>query len=373
MVEPTALVQDWFFTPGGSEEVAIELAGMLPGSDVITSFMDPAYRSRLAGHLIRTWPLQRLFGATKQYRSFLPLYPLWFGRLDLRDRDLVISNSTAFAKAVRTRHGATHIAYIHTPMRYAWDLETYLQGSSLSAASRLAALAIRPWLRRWDRSTARRPDILVANSGAVKDRIRRFWGRDAEVIHPPVRLEEIPASTDDNGYLLVAARLLTYRRIDLAVQAANRLRRELIVVGDGPERARLEGLAGPTVRFTGTVDRALLLELFAGCHAYLVPGEEDFGIAPVEAQAAGKPVVAYRGGGALDTVVEGETGVFFDHQTADALAAAIEALDYIGFDSSTIRANAERFATPIFRRRFVDLFQRLGVDPSLYRNESEIA
>ena len=159
MVTRTAVVQDWFFAPGGSEEVAIELAGLLPGSEVITSFMEPGYRERLAGHPIRTWPLQRVFGPTKRYRSFLPLYPLWFGGLDLRDRDLVISNSTAFAKAVRTRPGATHIAMIHAPMRYAWDLDRYLAGSSVSQPGRIAARLIRPWLRRWDRSTAMRPGL----------------------------------------------------------------------------------------------------------------------------------------------------------------------------------------------------------------------
>ncbi len=156
----TAVVQDWFFAPGGSEEVAIELANLLPGSDVVTSFMEPGYRPRLAGHRIRTWPLQRILGPTKRYRSFLPLYPLWFGGLDLRDRDLVMSSSSAFAKAVRTRKGATHIAYIHAPMRYAWDLEGYMAGASLSPMARLAATTLRPGsatLGSIDRQPARRP------------------------------------------------------------------------------------------------------------------------------------------------------------------------------------------------------------------------
>jgi glycosyltransferase involved in cell wall biosynthesis len=367
-----AVVQDWFFAPGGSEEVAIELAGLLPGSEVITSFMEPGYRERLAGHRIRTWPLQRILGATKRYRSFLPLYPIWFGGLDLRDRDLVISSSSAFAKAARTRPrsaGGLHIAYIHAPMRYAWDLDTYLAGSSVSGPSRLAARVIRPWLRRWDRSTAMRPDVLVANSGAVRDRIKRVWGRDAEVIHPPVRLEGIEVSDCDDGFLLVAARLLAYRRIDLAVEAANRLGRELVVVGDGPEAARLWALAGPTVRFTGRLDRPALADLFARCHAYLVPGEEDFGMAPVEAMGTGRPVVALRAGGALETVLDGATGVLFDAPTVESLVAAIERSDSMTFDRHAIRAQAERFGVDVFRRRFVELFERLGVDPSLYRAE----
>jgi len=370
----SAVVQDWFIAPGGSEEVAIEIAGLLPGSEVITSFMEPSYRERLAGHPIRTWPLERIPGATKRYRSFLPLYPSWFGGLDLRDRDLVISSSSAFAKAARTRprsEGGLHIAYIHAPMRYAWDLDTYLAGSSDSRPRRLAARVLRPWLRRWDRSTAMRPEVLVANSGAVRDRIKRVWGRDAKVIHPPVRLEGIEVSEIDDGFLLVAARLLAYRRIDLAVEAANRLGRELVVVGDGPEASRLRVLAGPTVRFAGRIDRTALIERFARCHAYLVPGEEDFGMAPVEAMGAGKPVVALRAGGALETVVDGATGVLFDAPTVESLVAAIERADSMSFDRAVIRAQAERYGVDVFRRRFVELLDSLGVDPNLYRRVDE--
>jgi len=291
----SAVVQDWFFAPGGSEEVAIELAGLLPGSDVYTSFVEPEYRPRLAGHALHPWPLQRLLGPTRRYRSLLPLYPLWFGRLDLSRYELVVSNSTAFAKAVRTRPrsaGGLHVAQIHSPMRYAWDLERYLSGSSLSRPAKLAARTIRPMLRRWDLATAQRADVLVANSSAVRERIARVWGRDAEVIHPPVRVGEIQMSAQDEGFLLVAARMLAYRRLDIAVEAANRLDRELVLVGDGPEKARLEALAGPKVRFVGRLPRPALLDLFARCHAYLLPGEEDFSMAPVEAMAAGKPVVA---------------------------------------------------------------------------------
>jgi glycosyltransferase involved in cell wall biosynthesis len=351
----SAVVQDWFFAPGGSEEVAIELAGLLPGSDVFTSFMEPEYRPRLAGHEVHSWPLQRLVGPTHRYRNFLPLYPLWFGGLDLRHYDLVVSSSSAFAKAVRTRPDARHIAYIHTPMRYSWDLEGYLAGSSVSLPARLAARTIRPLLRRWDVATSRRPDELVANSAAVADRIRRLWGRDARVIHPPVDVEHVPLGERDDGFLLVAARLLAYRRIDLAVAAANRLGRELVVVGDGPELAHLRALAGPTVRFEGRLPRASLNDLMGRAHAYLVPGEEDFGMAPVEAMAAGTPVVAFRAGGALETVVEGVTGVFFDRPEVGSMVEAIEAVDELGRDRAAMRANAERFSKAVFREQWHEL------------------
>lgn len=363
----TAIVQDWFFAPGGSEEVAVALADLLPGSDVLTSFMEPAYRPRLTGHRIHTWPLQRLVGPTKHYRHFLPLYPLWFGGLDLRDRDLVVSSSSAFAKSVRTRNGATHIAYIHAPMRYAWDLDGYLAGASLSPMARLAAMSLRPWLRRWDRRTGNRPDVLVANSAAVAGRIRQRWGREARVIHPPVPLDDISLSTMDDGYLLIAARMLAYRRIDVAVAAATDLGRGLMVVGSGPEEAHLRAKAGPTVRFLGTVDRHHLRALMAACHAYLVPGEEDFGMAPVEAMAAGKPVIALRAGGALETVVDGITGIHVTDPSPAAFISAIERLDATTFDPATIREHALTFAPTVFRSKFRALFRELGVDDSLYR------
>ncbi|MBA3878048.1 MAG: glycosyl transferase [Anaerolinea sp.] len=351
----SALVQDWFFAPGGSEEVAIELAGLLPGADVYTTFMEPEFQPRLAGHRVHPWPIQRLLGPTRRYRSLLPIYPFWFQSLDLRAYDLVVSSSSAFAKAVRTRPDARHIAYIHAPMRYAWDLEGYLAGSSLSLPSRMAARTLRPLLRRWDVATSRRPDELIANSAAVADRIRRFWGRDSRVIHPPVDVEGVPLGTSDGGFLLVAARLLAYRRLDLAVSAANRLGRDLVIVGVGPELKRLQALAGPTVQFVGRVSRGALYDLMGRAHAYLVPGEEDFGMAPVEAMAAGTPVVAFAAGGALETVVDGVTGVFFDRPEIDSVVKAIDRVDGLARDREVIRAHAERFSRRVFRGRFHEL------------------
>jgi glycosyltransferase involved in cell wall biosynthesis len=361
----SAIVQDWFFAPGGAEQVALEFAELLPEAEIYTTFADPSIVSRLGGRL-HTWPLQRVFAGTRSFRRFLPLYPLWFGGLDLRAFDLVISSSSAFAKAVRTRPGALHIAYVHTPMRYAWDLEGYLGGSSFSRVSRVGAQFLRPWLRRWDRSTSARPDVLIANSETVRSRIRRFWGRDAEVIHPPVPIADISVSDRDDGYLLVVARLLAYRRIDLVVDAATRLGRSLIVIGDGPEAQRLRTRAGATVRFLGTVDRRTVVDHLERCHAYVVPGEEDFGMAPVEAMAAGKPVIGLKRGGVTETVIDGSTGVLFDGPNVDSLCNAIERLDGIPFDRAAIRARAEAFDPSVFRRRWRELLERLGVDPAVY-------
>jgi glycosyltransferase involved in cell wall biosynthesis len=251
-------------------------------------------------------------------------------------------------------------------MRFAWDLEGYLARSSFSPVSRLGARVIRPLLRRWDVATSQRPDVVIANSAAVRQRILRFWERDAEVIYPPVETTSIEVSSQDDGFLLVAARMLPYRRIDLAIEAARRSGRELVIVGSGPDERRLRALGGSRVRFAGSVDRPTLVGLFERCHAYVVPGEEDFGIAPVEAMAAGKPVVAFAAGGVLETVIDGRTGVFFSKQTPQALAEAIERLDALSFDRRAIRANAERFNVAAFRLAWRELFGRLGVDPTLY-------
>lgn len=365
----TAIAQDWFFAPGGAERVADELIRVLRNPDVYTSFADRETASALAGRL-HTWPLQRLLGPTRRYRAFLPLYPLWFSRLDLRQYDLVVSSCSAFAKSVRTRPSALHVAYIHTPMRYAWDREGYLAASSLPGPARLAAGALHPWLRRWDRRMARRPDVLIANSTAVQARIKEFWGLHADVIHPPVDVDDFRVSQEDDGYLLVVSRVHAYRRLDLLVRAASHLGRRTIVVGDGPELRSLRSIAGPTIEFVGAKGREEVRSYMSRCHAYVVPGDEAFGIAPVEAMASGKPVVAFRAGGALDTVIEGLTGILFDEQTPAALAEAIERLDETPFDALTIRANAERFSASEFRAKFADLFLRLNVDPSLYRFES---
>jgi glycosyltransferase involved in cell wall biosynthesis len=360
-----AVVHDFFVPERGGERVAVELAQLLPSATVYTSFFEPKqFGDRIDPSRVRTWPLQRLLGPTRHFRALLPLYPAWFSTLDLRGYDLVVGSSVAFTNAVRTRPDALHVSYVHTPMRYAWDLDAYLAGSSDARITAAAARTVRPTLQRWDRWAARKPDVLVANSATVRERIRRLWQRDAEVIYPSVDVAGIPLSLRDDGFLLVAARLLAYRRIDLAVGAATALGRELVVVGDGPERARLRAMAGPTVRFLGHVDRPVLIDLFARCHAYLVPGVEDFGIAPVEAMAAGKPVIAFRSGGATETVVDGRTGIFFERQEVAALAEAIERLEGLTFDPASIRARAQEFDTAVFRQAWRDLLARRGVDPT---------
>jgi glycosyltransferase involved in cell wall biosynthesis len=362
-----AIAQDWLAAEAGSEWVTFQLSRLLPSAPIHTTFFDPAiFAGAIDSSRVHRWPLDRVPGARRRFRSLLPLYPVWFSFLDLRDHPLVISSSVAFAHAVRTSPQALHVSYVHTPMRYAWDLDTYLDQGSQALPARIAAKTLRPVLQRWDRSTAGRPDVLVANSRETQSRIRRFWRRDSEVIHPPADVGSIALTGRDEGYLLVASRLLGYRRIDLIVEAATTLGRRLVVVGDGPEMGRLRALAGPMVDFRGRIDRAQLVDLFERCHAYVVPGIEDFGIAPVEAMAAGKPVIGIAAGGVAETVIDGVTGVLFEHQTVDSLVAAIEQLDGLQFDPLACRARAEEFSVAVFHARWRALFVRLGVDPSLY-------
>lgn len=370
----SAIAHDFFTTEGGADRCAVEFARLLPDAVVHTSFFNVSrYGGRIAPERVRPWPLQRVSGLMPHFRALLPLYPVYFGSLDLRSYDLVVSSSIAFSKAVRTRPGALHVTYVYTPMRYAWDLDSYLFGSSLSLPARIGARTIGPILRRWDVLTARRPQLIVAISQTVRDRIFRHWRRDALVIYPPVDTTEIALGDVDEGFYLVAARLLAYRHIELAVAACTKLGLPLRVVGDGPERARLEAMAGPSIQFLGHLDRAALVDLFRSCHAYVVPGIEDFGIAPVEAMAAGKPVVALRAGGLTETVVEDVTGVFFDEPTADSMADAIQRLERGAFSPERIRAHALTFDTAVFHRRWRELFRAHGVDPRLYSGEPGVA
>jgi glycosyltransferase involved in cell wall biosynthesis len=360
-----AIVHDFFVTEGGADRCAIEFAKLLPNAPVYTSFFDAArFGDRIDPARVHTWPLQRLFGATRHFRSFLPAYVAYYSRLNVGTPDLVLSSSIAFTKAVPSRRPTLHVSYVYTPMRYAWDLDTYLEGSSYSPPARLVARTIRPLLRKWDVLTAQRPDVVVAISETVRLRIRRRWGREAELIYPPVATEEIPLSQTDEGFMLIAARLLAYRRVDLAVRACTSLGRRLIVVGEGPEKARLERLAGPSISFVGHVSRAELVDLFGRCSSYLVPGEEDFGIAPVEAMAAGKPVIALQAGGVAETVQEGVTGTFFAEPDERQLILAIQRADGMTFHARQLREHAEAYSTAAFHANWKRLLGRLERDPT---------
>lgn len=345
-----AIVHDYLNQYGGAERVLEELHAIWPDAPVYTSIfaaeaMPPLYREMQ----IHTSFMQWLPGVTRHHQPYLPLYPLAFEALDLSSYEVVLSNSSAFAKAVITPPSTLHVCYCLTPMRWAWSYHEYVRRERLGWTARLLLPGYIALLRLWDVASANRVDHFIGISHAVAARIRKYYRREAAVIYPPVNTRAFAPAGRTEDYYLVVSRLIPYKRIDLAVEACTRLGRRLLVVGGGRDRARLERLAGPTVEFLGRVSERELADLYARCRALIFPGEEDFGIVPLEAQAAGRPVVAYGAGGALETVIDGHTGVHFFAPTAESLADAILRLESLAFDSARIRAHAERFDTSVFR------------------------
>lgn len=354
-----ALVHDWLTIPGGSEKVVLEILDLLGPADVFTSVYDPSEWSELlAGRTVHPSFLDRIPGARRNYPKLLPLMNAAFESFDLADYDLVVSSSHSCAKNVLTPPQTLHVCYCHTPMRHAWE-PRFLEGEQLGTVAGLAARALMPGLRRRDLAGAARPDVFVANSHHVAARIAKYYRREAEVIAPPIEIERHLASPRDPGdYYLVMGRVVPYKRVDLALAACAKLGRPVKVVGAGRALDAVAAHAGPDAELLGFVPDEELGPLLAGARAVLFPGEEDFGIVPVEAQAAGVPVIAYGAGGIRDSVVDGVTGVFFDTQTADALADAILAFEQLDLDEAAIRANARRFGPERFRAEFTDLVRR---------------
>jgi glycosyltransferase involved in cell wall biosynthesis len=346
-----ALVHDYLNQYGGAERVLEALHELYPAAPVYTSIYDP----QAVPASYRTWDIrvswmQRLPAWRRLFRAYFPLYPAAFERFDLGGYDLVLSSSSAYAKGVRVPPGARHICYCHTPMRFAWRTEAYMEREGIGAAGRIALAPLLRRLRRWDIATSAGVDVFVANSRAVAERILRCYGREAIVIPPPADLPPFqPGPPGD--YYLGGGRLIPYKRLDLAVQAFTALGLPLKVFGDGRDRAALEAIAGPNVEFLGFVSEERRRALFAGCRAFVFPGEEDFGITPLEAMAAGRPVIAYAAGGALDTVVEGVTGRFFRRQHPADLAVAVAAARQDQYDQHAIRRHAEAFGREVFFAR----------------------
>lgn len=355
-----ALVHDWLNQMGGAENVLEELVDLFPGAPVYTSMYDPARMpDAYRGWDIRTTFMQRLPGYSSHHQAYLPVYPLAFGRMDLSGYDLVLSNKSGFCHGVRTRNGsrkALHVCYCLTPTRFLWLYEQYREREQIGGLVNAGLQPLLALLRRWDWAAAQRVDHFVAISTAVQERIRAIYGRESVVIHPPVdtdRYTPDPAVPVGDYYLIVS-RLIPYKRIDLAVAAFRHLPQEkLLIVGDGRDRAALQAAATPNVTFLGRQSAEKLRELMRGCRVFLFPGLEDFGIAPVEAMAAGRPVVAFGGGGALDTVLPGVTGEHFAEQSVESLLAVLQRFDPAAYDPAACRAQAERFGRDVFREKLV--------------------
>lgn len=346
-----ALVHDWLNQYGGAERVLEVLKQMYPAAPLYTSLywregMPAPYRA----WDIRTSWLDRAPGIYRHHQPYLPLYPPAFKAFDLSGYEVVLSNKSGFCHGVPTGK-ALHICYCLAPTRYVWSPKAYAERESLSRGVRLALKPILALLRRWDYAAAQRVTDFVAISREIQGRIRAYYNRSSIVIHPPVDLQRYRPVESHDDYYLIVSRLIPYKRIDLAIEAFNRLKRPLWIAGSGRDLDRLQSLAGPSVKFLGRVADADLPDLVARCKAFVFPGHEDFGIAPVEAQAAGRPVIAYGAGGALDTVIDGQTGVLFAEQTAEALVAGVQRLDEISFETGRIRDNAARFDVDVFKQK----------------------
>lgn len=355
---PTVLAHDWLNQAGGAEVVLGVLHAMMPTAPIYTTLLDTAAVPAAAGWDVRPSWLDRWPPLRRRPQALLPIYPLVWSRTRVpASTALVVSNKSAFCHGIDAG-AAVHVCYCLTPTRFVWQLDDYLAHERMPPGGRLAVRALLPALRRWDHGAAQRVDAFVAISSVVAERIRRFYGRESTIVFPPVEVDAYAPNAVrpqrrpiGEPYDLVVARLVPYKQIDLAIAAFNRLGRRLVVVGDGRDRRRLESQAGPTITFTGRLPDDDVRSLLAGCRALIWPGIEDYGLVPVEAMASGRPVIARRAGGVLDTVVEGATGLFFDGATPDSLAAAVVAADAIAWDPDAIRHHARRFDRATFETR----------------------
>lgn len=364
-----AIVHDYLNQAGGAERVVATFHRMYPDAPIFTTLFAPdVVGEPLASADVRVSWMQRLPGWRKHFKAYLPFYPLAVRSFDLSGYDLVISSSSAWAKGVRVPKGTVHVCYCYTPMRWAWSFDAYVGRSAMSAVSRVAARVIMGPLRVWDVRTSRSVDRFIAISNEVANRIRETYARDCDVVFPPVDIQRFHPQPRAEDFFLVVSRLNAYKRIDLAVAACSAGGLPLVVVGNGPERERLEALAGPTVRFVGRRPDVEVADLFSRCRALILPGAEDFGLTPLEANAAGRPVVAFAGGGALDTVRDGQTGVLFHEASSLSLGRALLAASERQWDAGVLRAHAETFAQSAFAERF-----RTSIDAAMARHRFGIS
>lgn len=355
------LVHDFLIQMGGAEKVVEVVAEAYPEAPVLTSAtmgsgLFPVFRSP---RVRNTW-MQKLPGMLKHHKKLFFLYPFAFASLRVPEAKIAWISSSSFSKWIRKPRGTRFLCYCHTPPRFFWNPDEYLENEIANPALRGFVRLLMPLFRWSDLRQSRKVDLFIANSQNIRRRIRECYGRNSIVVYPPVDVERFQLSERSEDFYLIVARLVAYKRIDLAVEAFSRLGKRLVIIGDGPDRARLEALAGPSVTFLGRASDEVVSEKMATCRAYIFPGSEDFGITPVEAQACGKPVIAFRDGGALETVVDGKTGVFFDHPHADSLADAVGEFEKKSWDPRRIRFNAERFSTARFLEETRHLIEQVG-------------
>jgi len=355
-----AIVHDYLNQFGGAERVVGVLHEMFPEAPIFTSLYVPE-RTFPCFHKARihTSFIQRLPGIARHFRAYLPLYPIAFETLDLTPYDLILSSSSGWAHGIHKRMDALHICYCYTPPRWLWNLRQYVERESFGALTKMALKVLIPVLRTRDQKISQRPDCYVAISKGVAERVRRYYGRECHVIYPPVQLEKFPLQTTAGDHYLLVSRLIGYKRVDIVVEGFNQMGLPLRIVGDGPLRPALEKQSRPNITFLGAVSDTQLINEYAHCRALIFPGEEDFGIAPLEANACGRPVIAFAGGGALETLLEGSTGVFFRRHVVTDFVEAIHNSRQIHFDPLVLREHARKFSKEVFEKRLSELIESL--------------
>lgn len=356
-----ALIHDYLNQYGGAEGVLETLTEIFPDSPIFALLYDKKIVDKFfPAKKIRASFLQKIPFINSHHRLFPPLMPMAVEKFDLSDYDLVVSDSAAFAKGVITKPETLHICYCHTPIRYAWDdSHKYIRDFSMSKLAKIFVPLFMNYLRLWDREASFRVDKFICNSKFVAQRIKKYYKQEATVIYPPVDAKKFyPSPKPADNYFLMVGRLLPYKRFDIAIKAFNILELPLKIIGDGPERKKLKKMANWNVEFLGELSGDKLKEYYQNCQALIFPQEEDFGIVALEAMACGRPVIAFRGGGALESVKEDETGMFFDEQTADSLVETVEGFKAERFDSRKIRNHALKFDKEIFKKKLKEFIDK---------------
>jgi glycosyltransferase involved in cell wall biosynthesis len=362
-----AIVHEWLTSMRGGEKCVEALCELFPQAELFTLLhVKGSVSSTIERMPIHTSFIQNLPFAEQRYRHYLPLFPTAIERFDLTGFDLVISSNHCVAKGVRVPLTALHICYCYTPMRYIWGLyDEYFSRNRSGLLTRMGMKLFLNYLRRWDVRTAVNPDHFIAISEHVRQRIKNIYHRTSDVIYPPINTSFFQLSRNDDGYFLIVSAFVPYKRVDLAIEAFNRLGERLVVVGEGPEAQSLRSIAQSNIEFVGWQPDEKLKEYYACCRALIFPGEEDFGIVPLEAMSSGKPVIAFAKGGALETVVRTSTlrtGVLFDEQTVDSLAAAVRRFRKEEFTPEILRSFAVRFDREVYKHRIGDYIERKWVE-----------
>jgi glycosyltransferase involved in cell wall biosynthesis len=355
-----ALVHDYLVQYGGAERVLECFTELFPSAPIYTIVYDKeAMHGKFAGKDIRTSFLQKFYLARKKHRLFPPLMPLAIEQFDFSRYDVVFSDSSSYAKGIITPPKTLHICYMHTPMRYAWDdCQKYTQDFSFPGIIKKFVPFAMNYIRLWDKVSAERVDRFIANSNFVAKRIRKYYRKEAAVIHPPVNVNNFYISKNKGGYFLMVGRLIAYKRHDIAIGAFNKLSLPLKIIGRGPEMARLQKMAGPNIEFLGRVTDEELAKYYSKCRAFIFPQEEDFGIVAVEAMAAGKPIIAFRGGDIPEHMEEGKMGIFFENQKVEDIIKAIRNFRDEDYDPDYIRAKSLKFDREVFKSKIKDYVEK---------------